>query len=116
MLVVFQFATVDQLSPLRSRPINKGGALSQARDLFLMNRPILPHLLWMSGLAFVLIGFALGPGVPYQDPTPEMHIMQARQERRCRVVALTGLALFIGGVVWGSSRRLTPSPSRNTKL
>jgi len=64
----------------------------------------LPHLVWLSGLLVVLVGIALGPGVPYRDPTPEMRALEARQDQRSQRVAIVGLCLFAGGVLWGTSR------------
>jgi hypothetical protein len=66
----------------------------------------LPHFVWLSGLLVVVIGIAVGPGVPYQDPTPEMRALEVKQEQRSQSVAITGLCLFSGGVLWGTSRRL----------
>lgn len=67
---------------------------------------LLPHFVWLSGLLVVLIGIAVGPGVPYQDPTPEMRAIEARQEQRSQRVAVSGLCLIAGGAVWGASRWL----------
>jgi hypothetical protein len=72
----------------------------------------LPHFVWLSGLLVVLIGIAVGPVVPYQDPTPEMRTLEARQEQRSQRVAITGLCLFAGGVLWGTSRWLMRRFSR----
>jgi hypothetical protein len=69
-------------------------------------KKFLPHLVWLTGLLIVIVGIAVGPGVPYQDPTPEMRAFESRQEQRSRSVAITGFCIFAGGVVWGASRRL----------
>jgi hypothetical protein len=66
----------------------------------------LPHLVWLIGLFIVFIGIVVGPGVPYQDPTPEMRALEARQMQRSERIALAGLCLFAGGIVWSGSHWL----------
>jgi hypothetical protein len=47
----------------------------------------------------VLIGFAIGPGVPYQDATPAMRALEKRQSEHFVILGLAGLLLFIMGVL-----------------
>ena len=42
--------------------------------------------------------------IDYGDSTPEMRALEARQEQRSQRVAVVGLCLFAGGVLWGTSR------------
>ena len=79
-------------------------------------KKFLPHLVWLSGLLVVFIGIAVGPGVPYQDPTPEMRALEARQEQRSQSVVITGFYIFAGGVVWGTSRWLIRRFSRKAVI
>lgn len=65
-----------------------------------------PHLVWLSGLLIVFFGIAIGPGVPYQDPSPVMRALETRQEQRSQRIAAFGLCIFTGGALWGSSRWL----------
>ena len=63
-----------------------------------MNR-FLPHLVWIAGLLVVLVGLALGPGVPYQDPTPEMSGHFNHEEHIAIVIMLMGCGIFLFGLV-----------------
>ena len=63
-----------------------------------------PHLVGLSGLVIVFIGLAIGPGVPYQDPTPVMRALEIRQDQRSQRVAAFGLCIFTGGALWGTTR------------
>jgi len=81
---------------------------------FARMKRFLPHFVWLSGLLVMLIGVADGPGVPYQDPTPEMRALEAKQKQRGQGLAITGVCLFAGGVLWGTSRWLTRRFSRRT--
>jgi hypothetical protein len=64
----------------------------------------LPHLVWSSGLVVVIIGLIVGPGVPYQDPTPAMRALEARQEQLTDRLAIIGLCLFVSGIAWVVAR------------
>lgn len=64
------------------------------------------HLVWLSGLLIVFIGIAIDPGVPSQDPSPVMRVLETRQEQRSQRIAALGLCIFTGGALWGTSRWL----------
>ena len=63
-------------------------------------RRFLPHFFCAVGLLLVAIGFIVGPGVPYQDPTPEMNLLAENQSERLAVLAIAGVLLFLIGVLW----------------
>jgi hypothetical protein len=75
-------------------------------------RRIFPHILWLTGLVLTIVGFVVGPGVPYQDPTPEMRLLEEKQSERLVILALIGLALVVGGVVWITARWIRRRLSR----
>ena len=79
-------------------------------------KKFLPQIVCLSGLLVVLVGFAVGPVVPYQDPTPEMLALEARQEQRSQRVIITGLILIAGGGLWGVSHWLTRRFSQRTAI
>lgn len=58
------------------------------------------------GLLLVLIAFFVGPGVPYQDPTPEMLAREAQQIRRSNQFLIAGGSLFAFGILWSIVRRV----------
>jgi hypothetical protein len=74
----------------------------------------LPHLIWISGLLVMFIGLTLGPGVPYQDPTPEMRALEARQMQLCDSFLAVGFCLFVAGIIWAISRWIYRLFSRKT--
>jgi len=55
---------------------------------------------------FVVVGFVVGPGVPYQDPTPEMDLLAERQSERLAMLGIAGLLLCLIGVLWIITRWL----------
>ena len=61
---------------------------------------LLPHLLWIGGLVLLFVAARVGPGVPYQDPTPEMRALELKQMQSFDRFALAGLIAFAGGVIW----------------
>jgi hypothetical protein len=67
-------------------------------------KKFLPHLVWLSGLVVAFIGLIVGPGVPYQDPTPAMRALEARQNQLCDRLAIIGLCLFVSGIAWVVAR------------
>ena len=77
-------------------------------------RRFLPHFLCVIGLLLVAIGFLVGPGVPYQDPTPEMDLLAERQSERLTVLGIAGVLLFLIGVLWIITRWFTRGFSRKT--
>jgi hypothetical protein len=79
---------------------------ANVRPLDLMGR-FLPHLSCAVGLLLVVIGFVVGPGVPYQDPTPEMNFLAERQSERLAMLAVAGVLLFLIGVIWMITRWFT---------
>ena len=62
----------------------------------------------------VVIGFVVGPGVPYQDPTPEMRLLEERQSERLAIFAIAGFLLFLIGLLWIITRWITRRFSRKT--
>ena len=74
-------------------------------------KKFLPHCVWLSGLLVLVIGIAVRPGVPHQDPTTETRAVETRQQQRSQILAITGLCFFAGGVYWGfyrwAARRLS---------
>jgi hypothetical protein len=74
----------------------------------------LPQLFCAVGLLLVVIGFVVGPGVPYQDPTPEMNLLAESQSERLAVLAIGGVSLFLIGLLWIITRWLTHHFSRKT--
>jgi hypothetical protein len=60
----------------------------------------LPHLCWLSGLLVLFIGFAVGGGVPYPHPTPELRALEDKQMRLFDRFAIIGIVLFASGVIW----------------
>ena len=77
-------------------------------------RRFLPHLFCTVGLLLEVIGFVVGPGVPYQDPTPEMSLLAERQSERLAMLAIAGVLLFLIGVLWIITRWFTRHFSRKT--
>jgi len=69
-----------------------------------MTKSNLPLLILMGGFLVIFLGVVLGPGVPFQDATPEMRAIEAKQEKRSLWLAGSGLCLFAGGIFWCSSR------------
>ena len=66
----------------------------------------LPHVFCVIGLMLVVIGFAVGPGIPYPDPTPEIRLVVERKSERLAVLAIAGLLLIVTGGVWIVTRWL----------
>ena len=77
-------------------------------------RRFIPHLFCAVGLLLVVVGFVVGPGVPYQDPTPEMNLLAERQSERLAVLAIAGVLFFLVGVLWIITRWLTRHFSRKS--
>jgi hypothetical protein len=63
-------------------------------------RRFLPHIIWMIGLSLLVVGVIVGPGVPHQDPTPEMRALEARQTRLGDSIIMVGFLVFHAGVIW----------------
>jgi hypothetical protein len=61
---------------------------------------LLPHLLWIGGLVLLFVAAHVGPGVPYQDPTPEMRALELKQMQSFDRFALAGLITLACGVIW----------------
>jgi hypothetical protein len=74
----------------------------------------LPHLVWLSGLVVVIVGLFVGPGVPYQDPTPAMRALEARQEQISDKLTIIGLCLSVSGIAWVLTRLIYRRFSRKT--
>lgn len=74
----------------------------------------LPHCFWAGGLLLVLIGFLVGPGVPYQDPTPAMSALEEVQSEHFAMFGIAGFLLFVTGVLWIIIRWLARRFSRKT--
>jgi hypothetical protein len=77
-------------------------------------RRFLPHLVWAVGLVVLVIAFFVGPGVPYQDPTPEMRALEARQIQLFDRLAMIGFLLVEMGVLWIAARWFTRRISGET--
>ena len=76
---------------------------------------LIPHLIWISGLLVLFVGFACCGGPPYQDPTPEMLARELSQERTFETLSSVGLSLIVVGVIWIVARRiLTKKPYEKT--
>ena len=80
----------------------------------------LPHLIWAAGLLVLFWGLLIGPGIPYQDPTPELSLLYAEQTRAAERVVSAGAVLFCSGVLLAATtwmvrrwRRRTPHPRRD---
>ena len=76
----------------------------------------LPHLIWIAGMGVFAVGVFVGPGIPYQDPTPEMQLREAQQTHLAEWFFDVGLALFAVGVTlamvaWLVRRLLRRSPA-----
>ena len=78
-----------------------------------MNR-FLPYTFWAGGLVLVIIGFAVGPGVPYQDPTPAMRALEESQSERFAMFGIAGLLLFVIGLLWIIARWISRRFPRKT--
>ena len=61
---------------------------------------ILPHLLWVGGLLLLAVAVVVGPGIPYQDPTPEMRALELKQGHWFNLLATPGLICFATGIIW----------------
>jgi hypothetical protein len=51
------------------------------------------------GLVLIVLGFAIGPVVPYQDPTPEMLAKEKSEEVRSTRCLITGVVACASGAV-----------------
>ncbi len=67
----------------------------------------IPHLLWLLGLVLLLVAAGKGSGaaLPYQDPTPELLVVQRGQLHTAKVIASGGGILVLAGVAWIIGRR-----------
>jgi hypothetical protein len=63
-------------------------------------RQFLPHLVLLLGLLCLLVGALVGPGVPCQDPTPEMRALEAGQTELAERFIIASFALVAIGVLW----------------
>jgi len=61
---------------------------------------LLPHLIWVSGVFVIFVGFCVGPGIPFQHPTPDLRALEAKQEWLCGRFLIAGMCLCIGGIAW----------------
>jgi hypothetical protein len=77
---------------------------------------LLPHLFWASGLVLVVIGTAIGPGIPAQDYAPGQLYSPADLARIDKQLIFTDIgAIFLGfGIIWILVRRLTHRFSRRS--
>jgi hypothetical protein len=57
------------------------------------------RILVIFGVVLILLGFAIGPGVPYQDPTPEMLAKEKSDDARAKWLLAAGGATVAAGVV-----------------
>ena len=77
---------------------------------------LLPHIFWASGLVLVIIGTAIGPGIPAQDYAPGQPYSPAELARIDKQVILTdiGAVLFLSGIIWIAVRWLIHRFSRKS--
>lgn len=60
----------------------------------------LPGVVRAAGLLLVVNSFFVGPGIPYQDPTDEMRLLEAAKEKRAETLMVAGFLIFFIGLIW----------------
>jgi uncharacterized membrane protein YidH (DUF202 family) len=77
------------------------------------NRKLRPKVLLLLGSLLIVAGFLYDlafAGIPYQDPTPSLQANWELQQNVAAFIIITGVIVFIAGIVWFALKKLMRIP------